>query len=33
MQLDFFNNNRRNILLNDAGEWLRHLRLEKALTI
>ncbi|MBE0502847.1 MAG: hypothetical protein IBX46_01850 [Desulfuromonadales bacterium] len=33
MQLDFFSDNRRNILLNDAGEWLRHLRLEKALTI
>lgn len=33
MQLDFFSDNRRNILLNDADEWLRHLRLEKALTI
>jgi tetratricopeptide (TPR) repeat protein len=33
MQLDLFSDNRRNILLNDAGEWLRLLRLEKALTI
>lgn len=33
MQLDLFNDNRRNILLNDAGELLRVLRLEQALTI
>lgn len=33
MQLDLFCDNRRNILLNDAGELLRALRLEQALAI
>jgi tetratricopeptide (TPR) repeat protein len=33
MQLDLFCDNRRNILLNDAGELLRVLQLEQAMTI
>jgi len=33
MQLDLFSDNRRTILLNDAGAMLRSLDLEKALSV